>query len=216
MFGRKTNVHTLIMDEIKDVERCLTHFESFLQAVLTPETVPETLRALSIGIDKTEGEADASLRRMIDSLGNAALLPATRQDLIEIATSCDRVANKCEHTAGMMVCQNFRFPKEYAESVNKIMSITRDQFMLLKTAISQLFARFGELLRNHAVLDDIREHESRIDRIETDLYMRVFAMDLGLAERTQIAHFLELICDLSDIIENIADRIQIMLITRKA
>ena len=32
----------------------------------------------------------------------------------------------------------------------------------------------------------------------------------------QTARFVELVCDISDVIENIADKIQIMLITRKA
>lgn len=218
MFGAKSqkNVHNLIMDEIRDVEICLTRFDDFLRVVATPDSLPETLKTLAEGIDKTEDDADAALRLMIDSLAKAPLLPATRQDLIEIATSCDRVANKCEHTAGKIVWQNFRLPREYAEPIGEIMQITREQFELLKIAISRLFSQFGELLRDHAILDEIRACESRVDKIETNLYTRIYAMDIGLAERMQMERVIELICDISDIIENIADRIQVMLITRKA
>ena len=41
-------------------------------------------------------------------------------------------------------------------------------------------------------------------------------MDLGLAEKNQIAGFVGSICDISDTIENIADKIQIMIMVRKA
>lgn len=41
-------------------------------------------------------------------------------------------------------------------------------------------------------------------------------MDVSLAEKMQLFQFVEWLADLSDIIENIADKIQIMLITRKA
>ena len=48
------------------------------------------------------------------------------------------------------------------------------------------------------------------------LLKRVYELDNDLAYNVQLANFIEQTCDLSDIIENIADKIQIMLITRKA
>ena len=55
------------------------------------------------------------------------------------------------------------------------------------------------------------------------LFFQVLGRKLGLKGRIliafskmQVARVVELVCDLSDIIEDIADKIQIMLITRKA
>ncbi len=219
MFGKtshSTKVHALIMDEVRDVKSCLVSFEGFLRASTTPETVVETLRVLAAGVSQAEAAADISLRKMIDSLAGGAYLPSTRAELIEIATSCDRVANKCEHFANMAVFQRFRFPTEFNEDVMEILSITDEQFEILEKSISALFAKFGELAKDHRILDDIRAHESAIDKIEQKLYDRIFAMDIGLAEKMQLAQFVEYLADLSDIIENLADKIQIMLITRKA
>ncbi|MBQ9112931.1 MAG: DUF47 family protein [Clostridia bacterium] len=210
------NVNTLIMEEIKDVKSCLIGFESFMRAAVTPQTVHETLVTLSDGVCDAEAAADGSLRRMIDSLSNTAFLPATRSELIDIATGCDRVANKCEHTAKMIVLQRFRFPEEFNDDVMKILSITHEQFEILEQSISSLFSDFSDLLKDHSILDEIRAHETQVDIIETTLYERIFTRDTPLAEKTQTAHFVELLCDLSDIIENLADKIQIMLITRKA
>ncbi len=208
-------VHTLIMEQIKDVQGCLISFENFLRAATTPATNNETLRALAEGVHQMENAADRSLRTMIDSLGGA-FLPSTRQDLISIATNCDKIANKCEHTAMMIVLQRFLFPADFAKDLMQIQKYTHQQFDVLSESISLLFSKFGELLQDHSILDKVREFESYVDELEKGLYERIFAMDLDLAHRAQLANFVELVCDVSDIIENIADQIQIMLITRKA
>ena len=217
IFTRKNNnVHELIMEQIKDVEECLINFEGFMRAATTPATVKETLRPLSVGVQKSEAVADLSLRRMIDSLSEGSYLPSTRQDLISIATSCDSVANKCEHVAKIMVFQDFRFPEEFADDIMKVISITREQFSVLEESISTLFSNFGAILKDHEILDRIRQLESQVDVIEANLYEKAFDLDMDFAHHMQLATFVELVCDPSDVIENIADKIQILLITRKA
>jgi len=216
MLKKGNQVHVLIMEQIDDVRTCLIHFESFVRAICTPETGFETLANLCKGVCGAEAVADKSLRRMIDSLGNASFLPSTRKDLISIATSCDLVANKCETFAQNVVFQRFLFPEEYATELLEIISIIHAQFELLEKSISKLFGEFGALLKDHSILDEIRRHESKIDIIEQGLYTKIFARDISLAERMQMTSFVELVCDISDIIENIADKIQIMLVTRKA
>lgn len=218
MFSKKNQqtVHSLIMEQIGDVKTCLINFEGFMRASTAPETVVETLRVLAGGVAQAENVADISLRKMIDSLADTAYLPSTRQEIISIATDCDRIANKCEHFAQMSIFHKFRFPAEWNEDVNKILSITNEQFDVLQESISTLFSNFGALAKDHQILDDIRAHESAIDRIEHKLYDSISEMEISLAEKLQLFQFVEWLADLSDIIENIADKIQIMLITRKA
>jgi len=213
--NNSSKVHALIMEQLKDVEGCLIDFENFMHAALQPETTDEMLRALSSSVHQMENAADRSLRRMIDSLGGA-FLPSSREELISIATSCDKIANKCEHTALMMCYQRFRFPQVYAQQLQDMLRVIREEYDLLKESISMLFSRFGDLLEDHSILDRIREEESKADAIEDRLHEQIFAMDLDLAHQMQMSHFVEDIGDLADMIENLADQIQIMLITRKA
>ena len=79
-----------------------------------------------------------------------------------------------------------------------------------------LFSKMNALQKDPSILDEIRALESKVDRIEDKLNGDIFGLDIGLAEKMQISHVVELLCDLSDIIEDIADKIQIMLIARKA
>ena len=217
MFKKTKNneVHAYIMEQIKDVEACMRSFENFIRAASSPGTDAETLEMLCNDVCKKEDVADRSLRRMIDSLVGTSFLPSSREDLIAIATSCDKVANKCESVALMAVYQHFRFPEDHANDLLKIISITHKQFDLLEESISLLFAKFGELLKDHAILDQVRDLETEVDIIEQNLYKDIFRMDMDLAHQTQLAHYVDELCDLSDQIEDIADKIQIMLVTRK-
>ena len=217
MFKKTKNneVHAYIMEQIKDVEACMRSFENFIRAASSPETDAETLEKLCDIVCEQEDVADRSLRRMIDSLVGTSFLPSSREDLISIATSCDKVANKCESVALMAVYQHFRFPEDHANDLLKIISITHKQFDLLEESISLLFAKFGELLKDHAILDQIRALETEVDVIEQNLYKDIFHMDMDLAHQTQLANYVDELCDLSDQIEDIADKIQIMLVTRK-
>lgn len=213
---KTTNVHKLIMAQINDVENCLVKFESFVRAACTADASPEILRSLSDEVSKQEAVADISLRNMIDSLSGSSFLPSSREEIITVATICDRVANKCEAFCQMIVRQHCLFPRDYAEPMLEIMAITRTQFDLLKEAISRLFSDFRGLLKDHSILEQIRVQESKVDSIEGMLYDKTFALEIGLAERMQISNFVEHICAISDVVENIADKIQIMLVTRKA
>lgn len=217
MFNRTRNneVHTLIMEQIKDLEACMRSFENYIRAASSTVTDTETLQMLCDDVCKKEDVADKSLRRMIDSLAGTSFLPSSREDLISIATSCDKVANKCEYVVLTALYQHFRFPEDHAKELLKIISITHKQFDLLEESISLLFSKFGELLKDHSILDEIRNLETEVDVIEQGLYRDIFLMDMDLAHQTQIAHYLESLCDLSDLIEDIADKIQIMLVTRK-
>ena len=216
MISKNTDVHAMIVEQIKDVEACLINFESFMRAEANPATVAETLRSLFVVVDKSETAADASLRAMIDSLDGVAYLPSTKEDLINIATSCDKIANKCEHIAKVIVMQKIRLPEEFASDIVQILEITHKQFEVLEQCISMLFGKLNAFIKDHSALDNIRALESAVDDIEDKLTEKIFDMDAELAAKMQLARLIELICDLSDVIEDIADKIHIMLITRKA
>lgn len=218
MFTKSKNdkVHELIMKQLQDVKSCLSSFEDFMRVATSPEDNDEALRTLCNEVYEKEHLADISLRNMIDSLGGAMFLPSTREDLISIGTSCDKIANKCEDICYMVVLQNFRFPKDYNEDIIEILSLSHKQFELLEQSISLLFSRIGDLMKDQSILDEIRNYESNVDVYERKLLEKTYSRGMDLAECMQLSRFTEDLCDLSDIAENIADKIQIMLVTRKA
>ncbi len=216
IFRKNSDVHALIMEQIADVEKALVCYEGFMRAATTEGVQNDTLRALMRGVCDAEDIADCSLRAMIDSLAEGSYLPSTREDLISIASSCDKVANKCETIAKIIVQQRIVIPAEGAESVMKIVEITKQQFSVLEESISALFSKFNALQKDHSILDRVRALETEVDVIEDKLQEALFASELSLAEKLQISEIYVFFGDISDIIEDIADKIQILLIARKA
>ena len=218
MFSRtkNDNVHGLIMEQLKVIKSCLTSFEDFMRVASSAENDQDTLRSICQLVYEKEHDADVTLRKMIESLGGTMFLPSTREDLIAIGTSCDKIANKCEDISYMVVLQNFRFPEDYNDDIREIMELTNKQFELLEEAIKLLFTRMNDLLKNYTILNEIRDYESRVDVYERKLYEKSYSLDIGLAERMRLTEFVSSLCDISDIIENVADQIQIMVVTRKA
>ncbi len=215
MFKKGSDSHELIMAQIRDVEACLEKFREFMHAAAV-EPSPRSLTNLFQEVAAAEDRADRSLRAMIDSTGRGSYLPSTREDLISVATSCDKIANKCEETAYLISLYDLKFPESFEQELTDIFSLTAKQFALLEEAIGMLFSKMSKLQKDPSILDEIRSLESQVDRIESLLGHRIFDMEIELAAKMQIYGVLENLCDLSDIIENIADKIQIMLIARKA
>ena len=215
MLKRNNNVRDLVITQVGNVKKALLALESFLRAEATPDTVPETLRSLMVAVCDAERDADISLRAMIEALNNGRYLPSTREDIITVATKCDKVANKAESLAKDIVFRHFRFPEAYTADLLEIMAITLEQFGVLENTIDTLFTKMGELIKDHSILGQIRRLESKVDAIEDKMHEAIFNTEMSLPEKMHTSHMLEQLCDLSDIIEDIADKIQIMLIARK-
>jgi uncharacterized protein Yka (UPF0111/DUF47 family) len=115
-----------------------------------------------------------------------------------------------------MVQQQILLPAAYGEDLTSIITITKTQFSVLEESISMMFAKFGALLADHSILDRVRSLETEIDVIEEKMQEALFASDKELAEKMQLTTLFVMFGDISDIIEDIADKIQIMLIARKA
>lgn len=216
MFHKQKNVHALVTEQIKDVKKCLVLFESFMRAATVPDTSADTLQVLRDSVCKAEDTADISLRAMIDSLSDGSYLPSTKESIISIGTSCDKVANKCEYVANLVVIYGFKFPPEFSTDFNEIYDIIEAQFECLETAISMLFSDMHKLQKGPAILDKIRSLETEVDVLEMRISKHIFSMDIELAAKMQFFGLVEQLCDISDIIEDIADKIQIVLIARKA
>jgi uncharacterized protein Yka (UPF0111/DUF47 family) len=98
----------------------------------------------------------------------------------------------------------------------EIMALTHKQFELLEKSISLLFTRMGDLMKDQSILDEIRDYESQTDFFERKLLEKTYSENKDLAQCMQLSTFISDLCDITDIVENIADKIQIMLVTRKA
>ena len=212
--NKNPKVAKCFADHHEDVVNCLEKFEEFVKESFD-EADKDKLLSLKTAIDNCEGAADSELRHVVD-LMSESFLPATRSSLISLVQSTDEVANNCQEVARQILFEKIKLPESLQEHVLEIISITKDQLGILYIAIDKLFNDYKDIFNNRKILDDIRSEESKVDRIEALLHIRVFELDLSLCEKIYYRNLIKDICDLSDIIEDIADQIQIMLVEREA
>ena len=202
-------------DHREDVVNCFGKFEEFFKVLFSDNPDPATLQSLKIAVDNCENAADGELRHVVDLLSDS-FLPTTRTHLITVVQTTDDVANLCQEIVRHIMLEKVELPTSIRADLLEIIAITKTQLSILYNAVDLLINDFKTLNNDRKVLDDVRAEESKVDNIQAALHERIFNLDISLAEKVYFRDMMEYICDLSDMIEDISDKIQIMLVEREA
>ena len=95
-------------------------------------------------------------------------------------------------------------------------SFTKRQLDLMYGAVDKLLNEYNVIFKDRKILDDIRSEESMVDNIEHMLHERIFELDISLCEKVYYRTLICDLCQISDIIEDISDQIQVMLVERES
>jgi predicted phosphate transport protein (TIGR00153 family) len=217
IFSKKNNkISQCFYDHIEHVADCFENTEKFFQILCAEYPDRNLLESSRAAIDSSEHAADNALRRTVDVM-KEAFLPVTRSNLIALVQSVDHVANSCQSITRQIWLEKVTLPRELWHDTLEILSITKTQLKYLYTAIDKVLNDFGDIAKDKSILEAIRTEESKVDRIENLLHSRIFTQDdLSLVEKVYYRDLILHVCKLSDIIEDIADQIQIMIVEREA
>ena len=219
MFTDKEKKVKELMDEhMEKVGDCLGCFIGCFQSFLGGDQ--DKSEAIHENCDYAETEADILRRKIGDYLYSGAFLPIERKDIYMLTEYVDKIANKAEAASEVVVYQRPDIPEDYKEAFRKINNTLDKMFRFLQEAV-RLFAP-EETLDSQETLTEIREHisaigvmESEIDKEEEALMRAVFSSELPLSKKIQIERFLSRIAEVSDVIEDAADRLNILVISEK-
>ena len=64
-------------------------------------------------------------------------------------------------------------------------------------------------------LQEIKDMEGKVDVVELRAIKKIYDSDIQLSMKNYIKYFISKIADISDLIENISDAIQIMIVFRR-
>lgn len=189
-------------------------FVQFMDEFLTGGITPQA-EELCSKIDRKEKDADATRRAIVNEFMSGGMLAQTRTELLRIVELADGVANKAQDVSRQILYENVSFPDDLKVDVRNMVVLTSQQLTALSTAIELLFSNYEQLIKDNSILEEVKAFENRVDDEELLLIRSVFAMDIPLAEKNHMKYFISKIADVSDLIEDIADAIQIMVVLRK-
>ena len=206
----------LVDEHLGYVFECYCAFEKFMEEFLGGKPASEMHDAYR-EISKLEGAADDVRRRLIHAfLKEGSLLPSTRKEILDIVGRMDKIANKCQDIACKLTYENVAIPPTYCPNLLEITRITKEQYLLMKRALKILFDDYEQIIKDESILDDIMAKEYEVDKIEDATTLALYADEsLDLAEKNHYKYFLGHMADISDMLEDIADQIQIIVVLRK-
>ncbi len=171
-------------------------------------------------VDRLETQADDILRGFMVCLQQGAFMPLIRKEIFQVISGVDKVANAAESTCDFCLSQRPDIHQKFRGAFEDIVRANVEMFSDLKAAVDILklgtFGMAGDMDTNfYTIAEKISKSESNIDDLEWKLTRDIFSSELPLANKMHLHELLNHICRISDLIEDVADRIQLM-ITREA
>lgn len=161
-------------------------------------------------VDRLETDADDILREIRELLYSGAYLPTIRGDIYKLLSGVDRVTNKIEDCLDFVNYQKPAVASEYRANLARILEETLVCYAELGLALRAFFKPKGEVedLRKHC--RNVGETESKIDKMQRKLTLRIFEGERDLAEKQHVVELLSRITRISDRIENTADDLELL------
>ena len=169
-------------------------------------------KANALETHNLEGAADGLRRRIIEAFHKGAFLPALREDLIGLTLAVDKIADRAESTCDFIMLTRPDIPEEFKEDFRKITLDSIAVFPLLGEAKMNLFKDFS-LSREKTI--EVHGLEARVDEEEWNLNRRIFTFELPLAQKMLLRDVVWHIASISDVIEDAADVLEVLIIKKQ-
>ena len=173
-----------LQEHMVKVFACTSALETFFIAIFDNDWDKAAL--VHKEINQLEEEADDLKREIRQKLPEGLFMPVPRTDLVDLIGRQDRIANKVEDIAGLMIGRKMDFPASMQESMVRYVHCT---IGVCKKA-NQIIQELDELLetgfRGHEVrkvetlIFELDDMEDDADKIERDVRLELFELEDGI------------------------------------
>jgi predicted phosphate transport protein (TIGR00153 family) len=160
-----------------------------------------------------ESAADDARRAIERSMYDGAFLPAYREDYITLLELLDRVANKAESTGDMMYLMRPDIPEAIRQDFVTIADLTIESFKPIRGAVQKVLDGDTDL---DAEDREVERLEAEIDKIQFNTTRFLYKeAKIEKVDALMVKMFLDKLCNISDRIENVVDRLVLLAIKRR-
>ncbi len=213
LMGEEQELIELYQKHSRLVRECLNSFAEAMKLYIDKGLSEEAQKFMD-EVNSYESEADEIRREIIRLLiDKRFLLSNTRRDFLTLLEYTDKVADFSESTLDYIVLKSMDLSTVGENKLKKIVDITINMFNQLEKAIDLIFKDYKEAL---AKVENIEKMESDIDGLEKTLIQRLSERDdLTPGQKALYKDFLIMLSDLSDIIEDAGDEIEVIVALRR-
>lgn len=179
----------------------------------------EDVARLQGEISSLEAEADELKGEIRSNLPRGFLLPVARADLLDLLTRQDKIANRAQDIAGLILGRQMTFPAEmhdgllaHTRSAAKVCRLADEVVNELDELIETSFTG-REAERVQKMIEEVERKERENDETQVEARRVLFSLEsqMNPIDVMFIYRILDLIGDLADAAERVGHRIQMML-----
>ncbi len=204
---KEQQVKEYMQKHIEKIKECLDLFEGTIGLYL--EGKAEEANISSYNVHKKEHEADEIRRDILAKLSDGAFLPFIREDYIGIVEMIDMIANRAKTVTQTMIIEGPKIPAVLAPDIRVL---TSRAVSTLEPLVKLAGGPLLDKPKSMALLGEISTREQAADSMEFKLLRKLFhEVDIPLAEKIIIGNLIKLISEIADAVENVGDRIQVLI-----
>ncbi len=171
--------------------------------------------SVSVEISRLEHEADDIKRHLRAHIPRLILMPVSRQDILDILSSNERIADSAQDVAQILDMRQTEIPKElrpqlerFCGNVIDCVDALRSMMEHIETVLESTFAR----IETEEVLEmghHVHEHEYKADTANKELSKAIYQLE-GKISPLAVIHmmrFTDVLDKVADSAENAANRI---------
>ena len=208
---KKTAIEERLECYFEECDRCFQLFEKAVSVLLESGNGPAFESAVGRA-HESESDAD-DLRREIElTLYSKALLPESRDDLLNLLESFDVLLTAAETVLYDLHCQKTEIPDGLLPMLEGLFEINLQAYYLLRKSVDALMRNPRFTL--HAV-KEVDAKESASDRLEREMLKWIYSADLEGYRRRELKELVRQIGRISDQAESTADLVGIIALKRR-
>ena len=199
------------------VHDCVSLLVPFFEAVVAEDWKKAEKKQNKIS--DLENEADAMKKDLRLNLPKGLFMQVSRQDLLELLTMQDNVANKAKDVAGIVLGRKIVLPKKIATDFTKFVQRSVDASEQAKTTINELDElvetgfRGTEVKLVQSMIKKLDKIEADTDKLERKIREKLFAIenDMPPLEAMFLYKVIEATGDVADQAQRVGSRLQLLL-----
>lgn len=208
IFKKEHEVADLALEYLETATQCVESGKESVLAYLGGEM--DAASTSQKAAAEQESAADAERRAIGDRLFSGAYLPLIRGDIFSTIEQLDKVPNAAESCSRFFLGEKPVVPAMLHQQFLDITDLSFRAMVPLRKAVKAFFKPKGDIEKIRAKTQEIGVLESRVDEMEWQLTTTIFEnSEIDLCQKQHLKAALHHIVHISDVAENVADRLEL-------
>ncbi len=206
-----------LQQHMEKVCECTSKLPCFFKALADKEF--EKAADLQKQISKLENEADTLKHSLRMNLPNSLFMPMPREQILDIVTQQDKIANMAKDIAGVMLGRKMQMPESISTLFIAFVECSVNAAAQAKKAINELDElvetgfRGGEVKLVHDMIEELNNIEHQSDKFEQQIRHALFAIEKEYPpiDMMFLYRMIDWTGELADISQRVGSRLQLLL-----